>query len=361
IRWYAEKCKELEDMANRYSNKCQEYDRLLVRYKQLQEHRKPSPQPADKRTANLTSLSSRQGPPAKIYTFEDFDELEKKMRPPGSANRGKRSHGGILVSPTRNGTHAAGSQQAAAFAMSAADTTTPTKKARKEALGTGRHSLLSSPPPLHFKGSRTFVQRNEGQRLLFSPEAAIAAGGVKCSSQETHLDSSDMCMPEDSVVELCPASDDGCSSPSDSQADTRDSWREMLDRIDDVPKEKHVQQTKSLPKQKQLNQLNKPTEHSVRLQRILEAIGDCEPCRAFYSTPGLALPTRDPTTLCTHRKDKGKAGSSAPELKQTPRQTNRPSTSKSERRPSTPEHFWDIDYFPAIRTAGPEIMRKSRR
>ncbi|KAJ1872808.1 hypothetical protein LPJ55_002805 [Coemansia sp. RSA 990] len=353
IRWYAEKCKELDDMSNKYSSKCQEYDQLLARYKQLQEHRDISPQPADKRASALTSLSSRQAP-AKVYTFEDFDELEKKMRPPGSGNRGKRSHGGILVSPIRKGTWA-GNQRAAAIAMPAADTTTPTKKARKESLG-ARHNLLSSPPPLHFKGSRRLgVQRNEGRRL-FNPEATCAAAGVKCSSQETHLDSSDMCMPEDNVVELCPASDDECSSPRDSPVDTGDSWRDMLDCID-ASKEKQAQQTEPLPKQQQQQQQGKLPERSVRLQRILEAIGDCEPCRDFYSTPGLALPTRDPTTLCTH---KGKAASSAPELR-TPQRTNRPSTSRSERRPSTPEHFWDIDYFPAIRTAGPEIIRKSRR
>ncbi|KAJ2448820.1 hypothetical protein EV183_005238 [Coemansia sp. RSA 2336] len=340
IRWYAEKCNELNDMTNKYSSKCQEYDQLLAKYKQLQEDRNISPQPADKRTTALTSLSSRQAA-AKAYTFEDFDELEKKMRPPGSGSRGKRAHGGILVSPIRNGAWA-GNQGPAAMA---ADTTTPTKRARKEPFA--RHNLLSSPPPLHFKGSRRLgVQRNEGRRL-FNPQATAA--GTKCSSQETHMDSSDMGMP-DNVVELCPASDDGCSSPRGSLDDTSDSWRDILDGID-VPKETRAQQIEH-PKQQ-----NTLPERTARLQRILDAIGDCEPCREFYSTPGLALPARDPTTLCMH---KGKAVSSAPELK-TPQRTNQPSASRSERRPSTPEHFWDIDYFPAIRTVGPEIKRKSKR
>ncbi|KAJ2281271.1 hypothetical protein GGH19_004922 [Coemansia sp. RSA 1807] len=342
-RWYAEKCKELDDMEHKYTSKCKAYDQLLIRFQQVQ-----GKQP--EQTPLLTSLTARQNV-SKMYTFDDFDELEKKMCVPGSGTRGKRTNCDVLVSPARD---APGVVQHRAGA--ALDNVTPTKRARKEPTNVRKPNLLSSPPPppLTFRGTKTHRLNHANKRTFHDPaEQRLrneAAAGVKCSSQETRMDSSELGMPSENIIELCPATDDEHSDCDKSNG--RDQWREILDQMD-VPRN----QTKRSPP---IDSATKPSsQRSVDLQRILDAIGDCQPCRTFYSMPGLALPKRDPLTLCMHKK-KGQSVCSAPELVQTPVRNVAPAA-RSERRPSTPEHFWDIDYFPAIRTAGPEVLRKSRR
>ncbi|KAJ2846433.1 hypothetical protein GGI22_006249 [Coemansia erecta] len=95
------------------------------------------------------------------------------------------------------------------------------------------------------------------------------------------------------------------------------------------------------------------------LQRILDAVSDCDECKAFYSVPGLVLPKRDPHTLCAHKsrsrnsKDKDGSAQASRRALEAPR--------SEQKRPTTPEHFWDIDYFPPIRTGGPELLRKSKQ
>ncbi|KAJ2476342.1 hypothetical protein IWW56_004974 [Coemansia sp. RSA 2131] len=346
-RWYAAKCKELDDMAHRYSSKCKAYDQLLTRFQQLQ-----GKQP--EQTPSLTSLTARQNGSTKTYTFDDFDELEKKMCMPGSGTRGKRTNCNALVSPVRGDAFGVVRHRSGA----ALDNVTPTKRARKEPLGVRKPNLLSSPPPppLTFRGTKTHRLNQADKRTFHNPTVeqrlrSEAVSGVKCSSQETRLDSSELGIPSENIIELCPATDDEHSDCED-KANGRDQWREILDHID-APQN----QTKRSPS---TDVATKPSsQRSMDLQRILDAIGDCQPCRTFYSMPGLALPKRDPHLLCMHKK-KGKCISSAPEPVQTPAR-NAPPAARSERRPSTPEHFWDIDYFPAIRTAGPEVLRKSRR
>ncbi|KAJ2495786.1 hypothetical protein GGH96_006249 [Coemansia sp. RSA 1972] len=341
-RWYTAKCKELDDMEHKYSSKCKAYDQLLLRFQQLQ-----GKQP--EQTPSLTSLTARQNA-SKMYTFDDFDELEKKMCVPGSGTRGKRTNCDVLVSPVR------GNAPGVVQHRAALDNVTPTKRARKEPLGVRKPNLLSSPPPpLMFRGTKTH-RLNQADKRTFHDSAEQrlrneATAGVKCSSQETRMDSSELGMPSENIIELCPATDDEHSDCD--KTDGRDQWREILDHID-VP-----HQPKHSPSIDVATSAKPSSQRSVDLQRILDAIGDCQPCRTFYSMPGLALPKRDPLTLCMHKK-KGKSVCSAPELVQTPARNVAPAA-RSERRPSTPEHFWDIDYFPAIRTAGPEVLRKSRR
>ncbi|KAJ1834248.1 hypothetical protein LPJ63_002093 [Coemansia sp. RSA 2711] len=351
--WYTEKCRELDEMAHRYSSKCREYDHLMARYRQLVSRQH------GQRAASLTSMAGKYNASAIPGAFDGFDEPAKAC-PQGSGGRGKRSSGGLLISPARGGPSGAGQR---AGLIAASDSTTPTKRARKESRTANKPSLFSSPPPLQFRTSNAPAPRNSGARQrVFNPDAeakALGAAGIKCSSQETRLDSSDSGMPSDNVIELCPATDDEDSGPDGAKIDANDDWREVLDRLDDVPREK-AGTADNARANRRPDDAGPDGQRGAHLQRILEAIGDCEPCRTFYSMPGLALPKRDPSTLCMHRKGKGKgkAPSSAPEPEKTPASGRAPPVAQSERRPSTPEHFWDIDYFPAIRTAGPEVLRK---
>ncbi|KAJ2340033.1 hypothetical protein GGF43_006501, partial [Coemansia sp. RSA 2618] len=334
-------------MALKYSSKCKEYDQLLGRYLQLQGRKQEQRAPS---LTSLASLTARQNQPAKVYTFEDFDELEKKMCPQGSGGRGKRTSGGVLVSPARDGPSGMVQHRSG----TAFDNITPTKRARKDPLATRKPNLLSSPPPpLLFKDSKPSRPKRVDKRTFHAAAEprlhGDAVAGVKCSSQETRLDSSDPCFPSEGVIELCPATDDEDSGHEGGNINSRDRWRDILDQIDDVPQEQANPQNKSgmqesgattsarpngRPKMKPTSKSStKPNDQrSVDLQRILDAIGDCQPCRTFYSMPGLALPKRDPTTLCMH-KGKGKTPSSAPEAAQaqaTPAR-NVPPAARSER------------------------------
>ncbi|KAJ2795468.1 hypothetical protein H4R21_005098, partial [Coemansia helicoidea] len=168
------------------------------------------------------------------------------------------------------------------------------------------------------------------------------AAGVKYSSQETQLDFSEADLRSEIGVELCPATDDEDDDDDDEGAAAR--------------RREAEQAAQALAQAR-----------AAELRRILDAVGGCAECRAFYTTPGLALPKRDASTLCKHRRASGKGAGKActpspapatPAARAAGSTAARPS---SERRPSTPENFWDIDYFPAIRTAGPEVLRKSKR
>ncbi|PIA13240.1 hypothetical protein COEREDRAFT_11667 [Coemansia reversa NRRL 1564] len=346
---YTQKCKALDELSHKYAAKCKDYDQLLLKYKQLQSRGQ------EKSTVWAGTKTSRQQVPGKVYTFEDFDELEKKMSPQYNGSRAKRTNAGMLVSPTRAGPGVTGQR-------SVASSITPTKRARKEPAGLRKLNLLSSPPLFgnnNIFGAPTVVREHQ----MTSPvqprttasraqtEAALAATGVKYSSQETRLDFSDMDIPNEAVVELCPATDDEEDGRiAADEMDDANRWQEVIEQ----PEQGHEKKTEAWVSE----------VRSERLQRILDAIGDCEECRAFYSMPGLALPKRDPSTLCIHRKNKGKTPISLSTPASAPEKAHRAGTNmhapKSEQRPSTPEHFWDIDYFPAIRTAGPEVLRKSK-
>ncbi|KAJ2082256.1 hypothetical protein H4R24_001702 [Coemansia sp. RSA 988] len=344
---YTQKCKALDELSHKYTAKCKEYDQLLSKYKQLQSRGQESS------TVWAGTKTSRQQTPSKVYTFEDFDELEKKMSPQYSGGRAKRTNAGVLVSPTRAGPAVTGQR-------TAASSITPTKRARKEPNGFRKLNLLSSPPLFANNGAFGAPTANREHQMT-SPVlpmtsepralAAVAATGVKYSSQETRLDFSDMDIPTDAVVELCPATDDEEDGKANMDVmDNADRWQELVEQ----PEQEHQKSTETWVS----------SVRSEMLQRILEAIGDCEECRAFYSMPGLALPKRDPSTLCIHRKNKGKTPIPLSTPASAPEKAHASGTSiqapRSEQRPSTPEHFWDIDYFPAIRTAGPEVLRKNK-
>ncbi|KAJ2327328.1 hypothetical protein IWW51_001810, partial [Coemansia sp. RSA 2702] len=208
--WYTEKCRELDEMAHRYSSKCREYDHLMARYRQLVSRQH------GQRAASLTSMAGKYNASAIPGAFDGFDEPAKAC-PQGSGGRGKRRQRAGLIA--------------------ASDSTTPTKRARKESRTANKPSLFSSPPPLQFRTSNAPAPRNCGARQrVFNPDAeakALGAAGIKCSSQETRLDSSDSGMPSDNVIELCPATDDEDSGPDGAKIDANDDWREVLDRLDD--------------------------------------------------------------------------------------------------------------------------------
>ncbi|KAJ2798634.1 hypothetical protein H4R20_004751, partial [Coemansia guatemalensis] len=345
---YTLKCKALDELTHKYAAKCKEYDQLLSKYKQLQSRGQ------EQSTVWAGTKTARQQVPGKVYTFDDFDELEKKMSPQYSGGRAKRTNTGLLVSPTRAG-------PAVTAQRTAASSITPTKRARKEPSGFRKLNLLSSPPLFANNGAfgaPTVTREHQMASPIpprtiapRAPTEAAAAAGVKYSSQETRLDFSDMDIPNDAVVELCPATDDEEDGKVDmDDMSDADRWQGIIEQ----PEQGHQKSTEAWV----------AGVRGERLQRILDAIGDCEECRAFYSMPGLALPRRDPSTLCIHKKSKGKTPiplttpASAPEKAHLSESSMQ--APKSEQRPSTPEHFWDIDYFPAIRTAGPEVLRKSK-
>ncbi|KAJ1721466.1 hypothetical protein LPJ61_006037, partial [Coemansia biformis] len=327
MHWYTTKCRALDDLAQKYAAKCREYDLLLARYKQLQS------KPQDQRAAQPTSMTARQNGPGKIYTFDDFDEMERRMCPQYSGGRAKRTYAGLLVSPGRVGPAPA---PAPAVARPSVENVTPTKRARKGPSGIGKLNLLSSPP---LASSRVFGPGATSPPVSRAATTAATAAtvatatvrkdlavGTKYSSQETQLDFSEADLPSDIGVELCPATDDEGDRGGTQAA----------------------------------------RERSVELQRILDAVGDCAECRAFYSTPGLVLPKRDPSLLCMHRSSRAKGKVNMVLAPATPTAgagagASAPPAPRSEQRPGTPENFWDIDYFPAIRTAGPEVLRKRNR
>ncbi|KAJ1999819.1 hypothetical protein GGI04_004411 [Coemansia thaxteri] len=309
IHQYRTKCSELDELASRYRSKCQEYDRLLSRYTQLSS----SAQELSRKSATGARCKDEL-PSASKDPFIELNALEHTM----------------LGLPTGNST----SDAASAKTSAAVATRVAVERAQI--------------PALH-------------------------------SSQETQLDFSDPPVPVEDSALLCPG-----TNPSEAEADGANSaWQFMLKTPD-----KHCSGQERAAAAAESQRVC--AQQSPELQRILDAVGDCEPCRSFYSVPGLVLPKRDPSTLCQHRgRGKGKAAdwralagkdatanpasSSMPvaSAATAPRPARGPFTSdhdavrqapKSERRrPTTPDHFWDIDYFPPIKTLGLGNLRKERR
>ncbi|KAJ1889024.1 hypothetical protein LPJ66_008259 [Kickxella alabastrina] len=194
------------------------------------------------------------------------------------------------------------------------------------------------------------------------------------SSQETRMDSSDqiLCPETDgegdmmpSVEEvLRPATVTADGPPAAATAAKRildegeDSWRKVLDRdpwTGQVGGEKKITfQDSSHPEPRAPVDaaLEGDKEHQQLRQRILQAVGDCAQCKGFYSMPGLVLPKRDPSSLCMHKNKRSGGGNGvlAGPATAPPRSEHA--------RAGTPEHYWDIEYFPEIRVAGPEQLRK---
>ncbi|KAJ2161765.1 hypothetical protein GGF46_001184 [Coemansia sp. RSA 552] len=358
--FYRDKCKQLDDMELKYMAKCNEFDQLLSRYRQLQTRLQADPQPLfqdayeprpmSKTAAVAAKLSAQK--PAKEYTFEDFDELERRMCPQSNKRR-RVAAARPLVSPSFERKPARRGGQSSV---------TPSKRARRNPPpGIRSLNLVSSPPLVRGPaggGSRVFgpEKSSRGGGEVQGPAKAGPSGAVKFSSQDTQLDSSDPCLPSDIMVELCPATDEednGGGKGAEDSAGSKgaDPWKAVLDQ----PQERAAEKASAWVRQNQQAGSSSKADgkHSEQLQRILSALGDCEQCRVFYKTPGLVLPKRDPSTLCIHGK-KGKAKAQTPA--RAPGRTGE--APQSEERRHTPEQFWDIEYFPAIRTAGPEVLRK---
>ncbi|KAJ2554487.1 hypothetical protein EV175_002569, partial [Coemansia sp. RSA 1933] len=324
-------------------------------------------------------------PPVRLQTFEDFEAVEESMMAPGSGTRGRRII--AAVSPP-NIIRAQGSDMARVKHRGQGPIdVTPTKRARKSA-NTASDSLprlMSSPlngpyrPLLHNKqrewklasGSREERKSSSSKPTANQRPHKAEKQPALLSSQETQLDFSDLVLPTEPEVlveQLCPPSDqEYANKASEEQQD--ELWRAAV-KQEAVEGHEKVKNWVAKTSEYVDGQITKPKNKmstgsgvgnsSELQQRILEAVGDCEECKAFYSVPGLVLPQRDPRTLCGHKsksrngKDGGGASSrTSRRALETPR--------SEQKRPTTPDHFWDIDYFPPIRTGGPELLRKSKQ
>ncbi|KAJ1935074.1 hypothetical protein FBU59_005500 [Linderina macrospora] len=218
-----------------------------------------------------------------------------------------------------------------------ADHTTPTKRRRTETTMNNLRSLLSSSPPMFQPMSHV----SEGLRRRRKARVGAAKlAPVADSSQTTQMDESDveLLQREKSIV-LCPPSDEEPDKPEV--------------RVSSPP---HM----VLPK-------SSGVDGNVKLE------GGCAICREFYSGPGVVMTKGDLGKRCTHGNSKNKV---SPRLPGRPSRAaplalmpigaqNKgrivaPQSRPKGGRQTTPDNFWDIDYFPPIRTGGPEALRKQK-
>ncbi|KAJ2792899.1 hypothetical protein GGI18_000022 [Coemansia linderi] len=376
LQQYRAKCNELEELASRFRAKCLDYDRLSSRYDQLRSGLNEQRMQQLKKTSSAAALARKPGTP--LTNRDPFIELNA----PEQTTKGiPARHGPKRTSPTEQV-----SPDNARVGSGAVEGTTPTKRPRHSTLTTSLPGILSSP--------------------LTSHKPHFPLNPRKRSSQETRLDFSDPpYMPEDEGVLLCLGThpEEGESEHRDEDAADDSAWQLML-QTPTRPERQYPEFPRDSSDSDSGGRKSESgsvcAQPSPDLQRILDAVGDCELCRSFYSVPGLVLPKRDPTTLCQHasgsRKSRGKAaadwgarnacndgampheGMAAPPLRHyrdatmsAPR-PERSSTSscqpgpvrqppKSEqRRPTTPDHFWDIDYFPPINALGVDTFRRNK-
>ncbi|KAJ2782007.1 hypothetical protein GGI15_003055 [Coemansia interrupta] len=374
IDWYVEKCEELKTMTRMYKEKCRDHEELLIKYTQLQTKEQQHTVGGLTRTAAAAAAAA-----TKKHTFDELDKLEKEML----GSRRIKSH--------RSNT--------------ATSLVSPTKRARRELnlTSSGMMKPLSSPPPTKAESSAASVTKHKpsvhrqqqqqqqqqhanhhGQsshkpktttHLVLknqrSPPGVRRLSIVKStvpsappapkpthhlipppnaarldSSQETRLDFSDPLGPLEDVLELCPESDSE-NIAGDNKVET--SKPPSLSCLLEMEERRKVEEA---------NKSIESAEDAETRRRILEAVKDCQTCTTFYSVRGLVLPKRDPGTLCVHKKSKGKAARRSM-VNMTPiacgpkdgwRQMSPPRS--EQRRPSTPEHYWDLGHFPDIRTAG---------
>ncbi|KAJ1642483.1 hypothetical protein LPJ64_005671 [Coemansia asiatica] len=378
MQWYVEKCNALDEMTRKYRVKCQEYEQLLTRYNRLQSRKleNNSRQCRQQSGVQSGSYSAAAVGTARVATFDDIDEIEERMQAPGSA-RAKRTSTGLLVSPVRGGcrgganafrpaTNVAAVAKATAASLAVAEEGTPTKRAKPSLFDGGdiTDSFSSPPKPIRPAASSTDVTEK--------PAVAKKMPMVLVhSSQETQLDFSDPCFANEHAVKLCPDSDE-----EDSDGDR-----------DKVMWTSPVRQQSSKPaafllaeRERESSDSDCDSDARRQRQRLLEASGICDECKRFYSVPDLALPkSADLSLLCAHNRSSSKSGKGKGKdlgglknsVDQTPlshgsnsggRSSSRKQTPKSEQRlQSTPDYFWDISFFPDIKTAGPELLRKNRK
>ncbi|KAJ2089707.1 hypothetical protein GGI09_006234 [Coemansia sp. S100] len=423
IQQYRAKCSELEELAKKFRAKCQECDGLSSRYNQLksslqeqrqkqQQQQQPIQQQQNK-TSGTSTLVHKQGAPslASRDPFIEFGAPEMSMKGIPAGHGTKRKSPNAQISPDN-----------ARAGSGAAEGTTPTKRPRGNTLSTALPGLLSSPLTSHkplfsynprrrgqvsTTGSRPAPKgpmssppyaRTAGRVTGAAPSASAAVARVSAapiilpSSQETRLDFSDPpYMPEDDGELLCLGThpEEGESEHKDEGAAAGGGGGDAWDFVLQTPA-RPMQQYPEWPREasdsgKENGSVS--AQPTPDLQRILDAVGDCEPCRSFYSVPGLVLPRRDPSTLCQHgsgsRRSKGKAAGapcdgpsamplrhyrdsmSAPRPERVATSSSRPEPIRQpprseQRRPTTPDHFWDIDYFPPINALGVDTFRKDK-
>ncbi|KAJ1803297.1 hypothetical protein LPJ56_006993, partial [Coemansia sp. RSA 2599] len=191
------------------------------------------------------------------------------------------------------------------------------------------------------------------------------------SSQETQLDFSDPCFANEHAVKLCPDSDEEEGIGGDGDGD-KVMWTSPV-------RQPSKPSFSFRLKEQEAESADDSERDSSARRRLLEAAGVCDECKKFYSVPELALPKTDLSLLCAHNrsgkgKGKGKGRNSDQDgfkagVHQTPshestggsRSSRKPTPKSEQRLQSTPDHFWDISFFPDIKTAGPELLRKSKR
>lgn len=359
---------DLAEMTSKYLAKCREYGELNSRYQKLSSCKcqkkplapPPPPPPPHKSGGVKNHLSKPQDD-----GFPDLDEVLNLARQPTRINnnsttstkkrtyRDSVSTAGNLLSSTTSGNKGTKStlllnsnQQRGAAARKIRS---PTKPRRPVTSILGRR--FHSPPPLKLTTepctkSKPKVPSPPPPPPPAAPEKAAPTvaplGSVVLDSQDTQLDHKSNDAAESEII-LCPSSDVEDEGGGNMKVD-------------------------NTQLQKQNHKDDAVSKHHKDLQRILEAVGDCQDCREFYSVPGLVLPKRDPTTLCFHGNGRKKrktviptAAAAAAAVTETPpsakessntrgAQSEGPQHRQGRRRPTTPDHFWDIDYFPPIRT-----------
>ncbi|KAJ2697255.1 hypothetical protein FB645_005970 [Coemansia sp. IMI 203386] len=327
MQWYAEKCNELDEMTRKYRAKCREYELLQTKYNRLQSRRPEQAGKQGRQLGTAAHTGTHSVGAVRVATFDDIDELEERMKAPGSS-RAKRTSAGLLVSPMREVSRTGA-------AKTIVEDTTPTKRVKQNMFDDDIHDLFSSTSGV--------TKKPVGLKTSKQPTAVAKMPLVLVhSSQETQLDFSDPCFANEHAVKLCPDSDE------ESADDDRDKvvWTSPA-RQPSKPAFRLMEQG--------IESSGSDRDRDAR-RRLLDASGICDECKRFYSVPDLALPKTDLSLLCAHnRSGKGKARDSNQGA------NSRRPTPKSERRlQSTPDNFWDVGFFPDIKTAGPELLRKKR-
>ncbi|KAJ1800992.1 hypothetical protein LPJ59_000649 [Coemansia sp. RSA 2399] len=367
---YMAKCNDFEQLKAQYVAKCRDYDQLSERHKSLEASSlRPDTAVRKQNTAKQQVL------PVRLQTFEDFEAVEESMMAPGSGSRGRRII--AAISPP-NVMRIQGDLAGMKHRGSGSIDVTPTKRARKAAdtAGNALPRLLSSPlngpcRPLLYNKQREWRKAGSKEEKRASTKPATkprqqpsGKQPLVLSSQETQLDFSDLVLPTEPAEQLCPPSDQECTNDNKKDRRGRDEmWRAAVEqevvegnkKVEDWVKKTREYVGSSKAESKKASSNNVQTDDG--LQRILDAVSDCDECKAFYSVPGLVLPKRDPHTLCAHRSRSRNSKDGSAQASRRALEAPR----SEQKRPTTPDHFWDIDYFPPIRTGGPELLRKSKQ
>ncbi|KAJ1940116.1 hypothetical protein GGF37_004114 [Kickxella alabastrina] len=413
---YKDKCSELDRMKRKLKAKSDDYDYLLEKYRVLLETTDTMKKPvaaeaqAQQQQGQTHEQAQQLTTPAKSPKRSHLgiaDEWQRDILDAAGPSK-KRGHASDFVSISGDPFPAAAKSTRSTNAWQPQKPTEDEKRAKRSKLDLFSGGRRNTRSPLEPRALPTTSPLALRPLTATSPVLPLSAKFMKpsrpvdlrsskakspvlqlpmvrqpqqprllraaASSQETHMDSSDqiLCPETDDEGDMMPSVEEvlhpaavaADAPPAAATATKRisdegeDSWRKVLDRdpwAGQVGGEKKITfQGSSHPEPRAPVDagLEGNREHRQLRQRILQAVGDCAQCKGFYSMPGLVLPKRDPSSLCMH-KDKRSGGGNgvlAGPATAPPRGEHA--------RAGTPEHYWDIEYFPEIRVAGPEQLRK---